>query len=144
MRKIRKGDDVVVRTGKDKGKRGTVLRMVDEEHVIVENVNVAKKQQKPNPQRGVAGGIVDKEMPVHVSNVALYNPVKGGPDRVGFKFLEDGRKVRVFRSSGEVVDAGGKYRSIPFVRGGGVQRGRTAAPRRASERNVASLIESFW
>jgi large subunit ribosomal protein L24 len=105
MRKIRKGDDVVVRTGKDKGKRGTVLRVVDDEHVIVENVNMAKKHQKPNPQRGEPGGIVDKEMPLHLSNVGLYNPVKGGPDRVGFKVLEDGRKVRVFRSGGEVVDA---------------------------------------
>jgi large subunit ribosomal protein L24 len=105
MRKIRKGDDVVVRAGKDKGKRGTVLRVVDAEHVIVENVNIAKKHQKPNPQRGEPGGIVDKEMPLHVSNVGLYNPVKDGPDRVGFKVLEDGRKVRIFRSTGEVVDA---------------------------------------
>jgi large subunit ribosomal protein L24 len=105
MRKIRKGDDVVVRAGKDKGKRGTVLRVVDAEHVIVENVNIAKKHQKPNPQRGEPGGIVDKEMPLHVSNVGLYNPVKDGPDRVGFKVLEDGRKVRIFRSTGEVIDA---------------------------------------
>jgi large subunit ribosomal protein L24 len=105
MRKIRKGDDVVVRAGKDKGKRGTVLRVVDAEHVIVENVNIAKKHQKPNPQRGEPGGIVDKEMPLHVSNVGLYNPVKDGPDRVGFKVLDDGRKVRIFRSTGEVIDA---------------------------------------
>ena len=104
MRKIKKGDDVVVLTGKDKGKRGTVLRVLDEDHVVVENVNMVKKHQKPNPQRGVAGGIIDKEMPMHVSNVGLYNPGTDGPDRVGFKILEDGRKVRVFKSNGEVVD----------------------------------------
>ena len=104
MRKIRKGDDVVVLAGKDKGKRGTVLRVIDEGHVVVENVNMAKKHQKPNPQRGEPGGIIDKEMPLHVSNVGLYNPAKNGPDRVGVKILEDGRKVRVFKSNGEVVD----------------------------------------
>lgn len=105
MRKIKSGDDVVVLTGRDKGKRGTVLKVVDAEHLIVENINMVKKHQKPNPQRGIAGGIVDKVMPIHVSNVALYNPQKGGPDRVGFKVLNDGRKVRVFKSDGEVVDA---------------------------------------
>lgn len=104
MRKTRKGDDVVVLTGKDRGSRGTVLRVVDDKKVIVENVNMVKKHQKPNPQKGISGGIVDKEMPMDLSNVALYNPVKGGPDRVGFKILEDGRKVRVFKSTGEVVD----------------------------------------
>ena len=104
MQKIKKGDDVIVITGKDKGKRGTVLRVVDEDHVIVENINIARKHQKANPQVGEPGGIVDKVMPIQVSNVALYNPQKGGPDRVGFKFLEDGRKVRVFKSDGEVVD----------------------------------------
>jgi large subunit ribosomal protein L24 len=104
MRKIKKGDDVVVLTGKDRGSRGTVLRVVDDKKVIVENVNMVKKHQKPNPQKGISGGIVDKEMPMDLSNVALYNPVKGGPDRVGFKILEDGRKVRVFKSTGEVVD----------------------------------------
>ncbi len=104
MRKIKKGDDVVVLTGKDRGSRGTVLRVVDDKRVIVENVNMVKKHQKPNPQKGISGGIVDKEMPMDLSNVALYNPVKGGPDRVGFKILEDGRKVRVFKSTGEVVD----------------------------------------
>jgi len=104
MRKIRKGDDVVVLTGKDRGSRGTVLRVVDDKKVIVENVNMVKKHQKPNPQKGISDGIVDKEMPMDLSNVALYNPVKGGPDRVGFKILEDGRKVRVFKSTGEVVD----------------------------------------
>jgi large subunit ribosomal protein L24 len=104
MRKIKKGDDVVVLSGKDKGKRGTVLRVLDDSHIVVENVNMVKKHQKPNPQRGVPGGIVDKEMPLHVSNVGLYNPAKDGADRVGFKTLEDGRKVRVFKSNGEVVD----------------------------------------
>ncbi len=104
MRKIKKGDDVVVLTGKDRGSRGTVLRVVDDKKVMVENVNMVKKHQKPNPQKGISGGIVDKEMPMDLSNVALYNPVKGGPDRVGFKILEDGRKVRVFKSTGEVVD----------------------------------------
>ena len=104
MLKIRKGDDVIVTTGKDKGKRGTVLRVLEKGRVVVENVNVVRKHQKPNPQKGQAGGIVDKEMPMDVSNVALYNPQKGGADRVGFKILDDGRKVRVFKSNGEVVD----------------------------------------
>lgn len=105
MRKIRSGDDVIVLAGKDKGKRGTVLKLVDDDHVVVENINMAKKHQKPNPQRGIAGGIVDKPMPLHISNIALFNPIKGGGDRVGFKVLGDGRKVRVFKSNGEVVDA---------------------------------------
>jgi large subunit ribosomal protein L24 len=104
MRKIKKGDDVVVLTGKDRGKRGTVLRVVDDERLLVENVNLVKKHQKGNPQKGLAGGIIDKEMPLHVSNVGLYNPQAGKADRVGFKTLEDGRKVRVFKSDGEVVD----------------------------------------
>jgi large subunit ribosomal protein L24 len=103
-RKIRKGDQVVVTTGKDKGKRGTVLRMLGDEKVVVENVNIAKKHVRPNPMRGEQGGIIDKEMPLHVSNVALYNPTTGKADRVGFKMLDDGRKVRVFKSNGEVVD----------------------------------------
>jgi large subunit ribosomal protein L24 len=104
MHKLKKGDDVIVITGKDKGKRGTVLRVVDENHVVVENINIARKHVKANPQAGEPGGIVDKVMPIQVSNVALYNPQKGGADRVGFKILEDGRKVRVFKSNGEVVD----------------------------------------
>jgi len=104
MKKIRKGDDVIVITGKDKGKRGTILRVLDEDHVVVENVNMVKKHQKPNPQKGIPGGIIAQEMPLHRSNVALYNPQKGGADRVGIKVLEDGRKVRVFRSNDEVVD----------------------------------------
>jgi len=105
MEKIRKGDEIVVITGKDKGKRGTVLRRVDDEHVIVEGVNRAKKHVKPNPIKGVAGGIVDKDMPIHLSNVALFNPATKKADRVGFKTLEDGRKVRMFKSNGELVNA---------------------------------------
>lgn len=105
MEKIRKGDEVVVITGKDKGKRGTVLSRVDEEHVLVEGVNRAKKHVKPNPMKGVAGGIVDKDMPIHLSNVALFNSATKKADRVGFKVLEDGRKVRVFKSNGELVNA---------------------------------------
>lgn len=106
MHKIRKGDDVVVTTGKDRGKRGTVLRVLpDADKLVVENVNVVKKHTKPNPQAGVPGGIVEKEMPIHVSNVMLYNPQSKKGDRVGFKILGDGRKVRVFRSTDEVVDA---------------------------------------
>ena len=106
MRKIRKGDDVVVRTGKDSGKRGTVLRVLsDSDKLVVENVNIVKKHTKPNPQRGISGGIVEKEMPIDVSNVMLYNPQTKKGDRVGFRILEDGRKVRVFKSTSEVVDA---------------------------------------
>jgi large subunit ribosomal protein L24 len=105
MDKIRKGDEIVVIAGKDKGKRGTVLTRVDAEHVVVEGVNRAKKHVKPNPVKGVVGGVVDKDMPLHVSNVSLYNPATQKADRVGFKQLEDGTKVRVFKSSGEVVGA---------------------------------------
>jgi large subunit ribosomal protein L24 len=105
MDKIRKGDEVVVITGKDKGKRGTVVRRVDTEHLVIEGVNRAKKHVKPNPMKGVAGGIVDKDMPIHISNVALFNPATKKADRVGIKSLEDGRKVRVFKSNGELVNA---------------------------------------
>jgi large subunit ribosomal protein L24 len=105
MRKIRKGDQVVVLTGKDRGKRGTVLRVLADEKVVVENVNVAKRHTRPNPLKGTAGGIVDKEMPIHVSNVGLLNPVSKKADRVGVRVLEDGRKVRYFKSTGEMVDA---------------------------------------
>ena len=104
MRKIRKGDDVVVLAGKDKGKRGTVLKVLDDHKVVVENVNVARKHQKPNPMKGEPGGIVDREMPMDISNVALFNPNTGKADKVGFRVLEDGRKVRIFKSDGEVVD----------------------------------------
>ncbi|MCU0898348.1 MAG: 50S ribosomal protein L24 [Burkholderiales bacterium] len=105
MEKIRKGDDVIVTTGKDKGKRGTVLRRVDAEHLVVEGVNKVKKHQRPNPMKGLAGGIVEKEMPLHVSNVALFNPQTKKADRVGIRTLDDGRRVRVFKSNGEQVDA---------------------------------------
>lgn len=105
MEKIRKGDEVVVITGKDKGKRGTVVLRVDGEHVVVEGVNRAKKHVKPNPMKGMAGGIVDKDMPIHISNVALFNAATKKADRVGIKVLEDGRKVRVFKSNGELVNA---------------------------------------
>ena len=105
MEKIRKGDEVVVITGKDKGKRGNVLRRVGDEHVLVEGVNRAKKHVKPNPMKGVAGGIMDKDMPIHLSNVALFNHATKKADRVGFKMLDDGRKVRVFKSNGELVNA---------------------------------------
>ncbi|WP_293643759.1 50S ribosomal protein L24 [Thiolapillus sp.] len=102
--KIRKGDDVIVLAGKDKGKRGTVLQLVGSNRVLVENINLAKKHAKPNPMKGEPGGIVEKEMPMDISNVALFNPVSNKADRVGFKTLDDGRKVRVFKSNGEVVD----------------------------------------
>lgn len=105
MDKIRKGDEIVVIAGKDKGKRGTVLARVDAEHVVVEGVNRAKKHVKPNPVKGVVGGIVDKDMPIHVSNISLYNPATQKADRVGFKQLEDGKKVRFFKSNGEMVGA---------------------------------------
>src|SRR5574343_43196 len=102
MDKIRKNDEVIVLTGKDKGKRGVVKARVDAEHVVVEGVNVAKKAVKPNPMTGATGGIVDKLMPIHVSNVALFNAATGKADRVGVK-LVDGKRVRVYKSSGEVV-----------------------------------------
>lgn len=105
MNKIRKGDDVVVITGKDKGRRGAVLRVLEGGKLVVEGVNRVKKHQKPNPVRGIAGGIVEKEMPIDVSNIALFNPATQKADRVGVKVLEDGRKVRFFKSNGEVLDA---------------------------------------
>jgi len=105
MRKIKKGDDVIVITGKDKGKRGTVLRVIDLEHVLVEGANRVKKHQRPNPMKGASGGIVDKEMPLHVSNVAIFNPGTKKADRIGTRLLDDGRRVRCFKSNGEVIDA---------------------------------------
>ena len=104
MQRIRKGDEVVVIAGRDQGKRGTVLRRTDEGHVVVEGVNRVKKHQRPNPMKGVTGGVVDKDMPIHISNVALFNPATQKADRVGFRVLQDGRKVRVFKSNGEQVD----------------------------------------
>jgi large subunit ribosomal protein L24 len=105
MRKIRKGDHVIVTTGRDRGKRGTVLRIVDDQHVLVEGANRVKKHQRPIPMKGITGGIIDKEMPLHVSNVALFNPATKKGDRVGIRALEDGRRVRYFKSNGEVIDA---------------------------------------
>jgi large subunit ribosomal protein L24 len=102
--KIKKGDEVIVVSGKDKGKRGTVVKILQDDRLVVENVNMAKKHTKPNPNRGEPGGILDKEMPLHISNVALYNPVTDKGDRVGFKILEDGKKVRIFKSNQEVID----------------------------------------
>ena len=101
MQKIRKGDEVIVIAGRDKGKRGTVTQRVDDRHLLIDGINVVKKHVKPNPMRGTNGGVVDKSMPIDQSNVMLFNPASGKGDRVGFKVLEDGRKVRVFKSNGE-------------------------------------------
>ena len=105
MQRIKKGDEVVVLAGRDKGKRGTVLRRVDAQHVVVEGVNRVKKHQRPNPMKGEQGGIVDKDMPIHISNVALFNPATKKADRAGIKLLDGGKKVRVFKDNGEQVDA---------------------------------------
>jgi len=105
MQRIKKGDEVVVLAGRDKGKRGTVVRRVDASYVVVEGVNRVKKHQRPNPMKNITGGIVDKDMPIHISNVALFNPATKKADRAGVKTLDDGRKVRVFKANGEQVDA---------------------------------------
>jgi large subunit ribosomal protein L24 len=110
MNKIRKGDQVVVLTGRDKGKRGTVIRRLDDEYIVVEGVNVAKKHVKPNPMKGTTGGVVDKVMPIHQSNVAIYNAATGKADRVGIKLDTDAKtnkvtRTRVFKSSGEAIKA---------------------------------------
>jgi len=104
MNRIKKGDEVIVIAGRDKGRRGTVLKVFPDERVLVENINVVKKHQRGNPQQGVAGGIIEKEMPLEGSNVMLWNPVTKKGDRVGVRALEDGRKVRYFKSNNEVVD----------------------------------------
>ena len=104
MRKIKKNDDVIVLVGKDKGNRGSVQQVLGD-YLLVSGINKVKKHQKPNPVQGLSGGIIEKESPIHVSNVAIYNAATKKGDRVGVKALEDGRKVRVFRSSGEVIDA---------------------------------------
>ena len=104
MNKIRKGDEVVVITGKDKGRRGSVLKVFEDGRVLVENVNMVKKHQRPNPNAGVTGGIVEKEMPIRISNVMLFNPITKKGDRVGLRKLENGKKVRFFKSNNEVVD----------------------------------------
>lgn len=103
-KKIRKGDDVIVTAGKNRNSRGTVLRVLEDDRVLVEGVNLAKHHERGNPQRGTSGGIIEKEMPLHISNVALFNPITNKADRIGFKTLDDGRKVRYFKSNGEVVD----------------------------------------
>ena len=104
MRRIKRGDDVVVTAGKDKGRRGTVIRLVGEDHVLVENINMIKRHTRGNPQRGQPGGIIEREAALHVSNVMHYNPATERGGRIGFKVLEDGRKVRYFKSNNEVVD----------------------------------------
>jgi large subunit ribosomal protein L24 len=103
MRRIRKGNDVVVIAGKDKGKHGKVVRFIGNERVVVENINLVKRHTRGNPMQGIPGGIIDKEMPIHISNIALVNPTTNKADKVGFKFLEDGTKVRYFKSNGEVI-----------------------------------------
>ncbi|GCL65875.1 50S ribosomal protein L24 [Pseudaquabacterium pictum] len=105
MNKIRKGDQVIVLTGRDKGKRGTVTLRVDEDHVVVDGINMVKKHVKPNPMKGTTGGVIDKTMPIHQSNVAIFNAATGKADRVGAKILADGKKVRVYKSSGEEIKA---------------------------------------
>jgi large subunit ribosomal protein L24 len=105
MNKIRKGDQVIVTTGRDKGKRGTVSLRVDESKIVVDGINVAKKHVKPNPLKGTTGGVVDKTMPIHQSNVAIFNPATGKADRVGIKLVDGGKKIRVFKSSGEEIKA---------------------------------------
>jgi len=104
MHKIHRGDDVIVVTGKDKGRRGTVLKVLNDKRVVVESINIAKKHQKPNPNAGVAGGIVEREMPIDISNVMVFNPTTNKGDRIGFKVLKDSKKVRFFKSNDEVVD----------------------------------------
>ena len=105
MNKIRKGDQVIVLTGRDKGKRGAVLQRVDDDHVLVEGINMVKKHVKPNPMKGTTGGVIDKTMPIDQSNVAIFNPATAKADRVGAKILADGKKVRIFKSSGEEIKA---------------------------------------
>jgi len=105
MNKIRKGDEIIVIAGRDKGKRGTVSQRVDADRVVVEGINLVKKHAKPNPMKGISGGIVEKAMPIQQSNVAIYNQATGKADRVGIKTLEDGSRVRVFKSSGEQIKA---------------------------------------
>lgn len=104
MKKIKKGDEVIVITGRDNGKRGTVLSLVSDTHVLVEGANKVKKHERPNPMKNTTGGIVEKEMPLHISNVALFNPATKKADRVGIKEMDGGRRVRYFKSNGEVID----------------------------------------
>lgn len=105
MRKIKRDDEVVIITGRDKGKRGKVVKVLEKNRIIVSGIQMVKKHQKPNPQLGVVGGIIEKESPIQISNVAIFNSETKKADRVGFKILDDGKKVRVFKSNGEMVDA---------------------------------------
>jgi large subunit ribosomal protein L24 len=105
MKRIKQGDEVVVISGKDKGRRGTVLKVYPDDRVLIENINIAKKHQRPNPNAGVAGGIIEKEMPIDISNVMIFNPATSKGDRIGIRLLEDGRRVRYFKSNDEVVDS---------------------------------------
>jgi len=105
MRKIKKGDHVVVIAGRDKGKRGDVARIVDDSHVLVNGINAMKKHAKPNPMKNQPGGIISKEMPIHVSNIAIWNPVTQAADRIGFRIMDDGRKLRFYKSNGELINA---------------------------------------
>ncbi len=105
MQKIKTGDEVIVITGKDKGMQGKVQKIINDQKVLVEGINRVRKHQRGNPNTGIQGGIIDKDMPIHISNIALYNPETNKADRVGFKTLDDGKKVRIFKSTNEVVDA---------------------------------------
>jgi large subunit ribosomal protein L24 len=105
MRKIKKGDNVVVIAGRDKGKRGDVARIVDDSHVVVNGINAMKKHAKPNPLKNQPGGIISKEVPIHVSNIAIWNPITQKPDRIGFRTMDDGRKLRFYKSNGELINA---------------------------------------
>jgi large subunit ribosomal protein L24 len=104
MNRLKKGDEVIVLAGRDKGKRGSVLRLLDSDRALVNDINVVKKHVKPDPNKGETGGIIEREAPIHISNIALFNPATNKADRVGIKTLEDGKKVRFFKSNGEVVD----------------------------------------
>jgi len=105
MRKIKKCDNVVVIAGRDKGKRGDVARIVDDSHVVVNGINAMKKHAKPNPLKNQPGGIISKEVPIHVSNIAIWNPITQKPDRIGFRTMDDGRKLRFYKSNGELINA---------------------------------------
>jgi large subunit ribosomal protein L24 len=105
MRKIKKGDNVVVIAGRDKGKRGDIARIVDDSHVLVNGINAMKKHAKPNPMKNQPGGIISKEMPIHVSNIAIWNPITQKADRIGFRIMDDGRKLRFYKSNGELIHA---------------------------------------
>ena len=105
MNKIRKGDEVIVIAGRDKGKRGTITQRKDDSYLLIDGINMVKKHAKPNPLKGIAGGIIEKNMPIHQSNIAIFNAVTGKADRVGIKLLADGKKVRVFKSSGDELKA---------------------------------------